>query len=131
MPVSYTHLDVYKRQDIACAFECSLKTEKSPIGKGVIEQLIENSKIAAEEKVPLCQDTGMAVFFVEYGQNVVVEGGSFEDAINEGVRKAYVGGYLRKSVVRDPVLDLSLIHIFYFCSYSFPGEIAPLIWQRS
>lgn len=92
-------------KDIACAFECSLKTEKSPIGKGVIEQLIENSKIAAEEQVPLCQDTGMAVFFVEYGQNVVVEGGSFEDAINEGVRKAYVGGYLRKSVVRDPVLD--------------------------
>lgn len=91
--------------DIMTALENAKKTEVSPVGKSVLDQIIENDKIAAREELPLCQDTGMAVLFVEYGDNVVISDGSFDEAVNEGVRLAYTEGYLRKSVVRDPVFD--------------------------
>ena len=91
--------------DIMCALETAYEKESSPVGKSVLSQIIENDKIAANEQIPLCQDTGMAILFVEYGDKVTVEDGSFEDAVNEGVRQAYDEGYLRKSVVSDPVFD--------------------------
>ena len=91
--------------DIMTALENAKKTEVSPVGKSVLDQIIENDKIAAREELPLCQDTGMAVLFVEYGDKVVISDGSFDEAVNEGVRLAYTEGYLRKSVVRDPVFD--------------------------
>jgi fumarate hydratase subunit alpha len=92
-------------KDIMTALENAYENETSPVGKSVLSQIIENDKIAAAEEVPLCQDTGMAILFVEYGDKVVIEDGSFEDAVNEGVRQAYTEGYLRKSVVSDPVFD--------------------------
>ena len=90
--------------DISEALCNAQKNEESPVGKAVIAQLLENNKIAAEEKIPICQDTGMAVLFVEYGERVVIDG-NFKEAVEEGVRRAYVGGSLRKSVVTDPVFD--------------------------
>lgn len=91
--------------DIMNALETACKNEQSPVGKSVLSQIIENDKIAAKEEIPLCQDTGMAVLFVEYGDKVVIEDGSFDEAVNEGVRQAYDEGCLRKSVVADPVFD--------------------------
>ncbi|MBO4846472.1 MAG: fumarate hydratase [Lachnospiraceae bacterium] len=91
-------------EDMKCALENAAKTEKAPLGKQIIGQLKENLKIAGEDMIPICQDTGMAVVFVEIGQDVHFEGGSLEDAINEGVRQGYVDGYLRKSVVKDPLI---------------------------
>ena len=91
--------------DIMNALETACENEQSPVGKGVLSQIIENDKIAAKEEIPLCQDTGMAVLFVEYGDKVVIEDGSFDEAVNEGVRQAYEEGCLRKSVVSDPVFD--------------------------
>ena len=91
--------------DIMNALETACKNEQSPVGKSVLSQIIENDKIAAKEEIPLCQDTGMAVLFVEYGDKVVIEDGSFDEAVNEGVRQAYEEGCLRKSVVSDPVFD--------------------------
>lgn len=79
--------------------------EKSPVGKNVLSQLLENNEISAKEQIPICQDTGMAVLFVEYGDKVVIEDGSFKEAVEQGVREAYDEGYLRKSVVTDPVFD--------------------------
>ena len=90
--------------DISEALCNAQKNEESPVGKAVIAQLLENNKIAAEEKIPICQDTGMAVLFVEYGERVVIDG-NFKEAVEEGVRRAYIGGYLRKSVVTDPVFE--------------------------
>lgn len=78
--------------------------EKSPLGKQILSQLQENLKIAGEDMIPICQDTGMAVVFMEMGQDVHVEGGNLEDAVNEGVRRGYKEGYLRKSVVKDPLI---------------------------
>ena len=91
--------------DIINALESACENEQSPVGKSVLSQIIENDKIAAKEEIPLCQDTGMAVLFVEYGDKVVIEDGSFDEAVNEGVRQAYSDGCLRKSVVSDPVFD--------------------------
>ena len=91
--------------DIMNALETACENEQSPVGKSVLSQIIENDKIAAKEEIPLCQDTGMAVLFVEYGDKVVIEDGSFDEAVNEGVRQAYSDGCLRKSVVADPVFD--------------------------
>lgn len=79
-------------------------SEKSPLGRQILGQLEENLEIAAEEMIPICQDTGMAVVFIEIGQDVHLEGGDLEDAVNEGVRRGYVEGFLRKSVVRDPLI---------------------------
>lgn len=95
----------YIGDDITNALKKGLECEKSPVGRSVLSQLLENNSIAASEQIPLCQDTGMAVLFVEYGDKVVIEDGSFEDAVLEGVRLAYDEGYLRKSVVSDPVFD--------------------------
>ena len=81
----------------------SAKTEKSQLGKKILGQLQENLKIAEEEMIPICQDTGMAVIFMEIGQDVHFTDGSLEEAVNEGVRQGYVKGYLRKSVVGDPL----------------------------
>lgn len=92
-------------EDILSALKTARDNESSPVGRSVLDQIIENDVIAAKEEIPLCQDTGMAVLFVEYGDKVIVEDGSFEEAVNEGVRRAYCDGYLRKSVVSDPVFD--------------------------
>ena len=91
--------------DILNALKSAKENESSEIGKNVLSQLIENHSIASSEEVPICQDTGMAILFVEYGDHVVIENGSFEDAVQEGVRRAYIDGYLRKSVVDDPVFS--------------------------
>lgn len=91
--------------DITDALQKACETEKSPVGKQVLCQLIENNRIAGEEQIPICQDTGMAVLFVKYGDKVVIDGGSFNTAVENGVRKAYKDGYLRKSVVNDPIFD--------------------------
>ena len=91
--------------DITNALEKAKETEKSEVGRQVLCQLIENNKIAHDEQVPLCQDTGMVVLFVQYGDKVVIDGGSFKNAVTEGVRQAYKEGYLRKSAVNDPVFD--------------------------
>ena len=85
-------------EDILTAFEKARNTEESPVGKEILEQLIENAKIAKEEKIALCQDTGFAVFFVELGDEVKIHGGNLVEAINEGVRQGYQEGYLRKSI---------------------------------
>lgn len=101
----FTDCNYFIGKDIMCALETARDNESSPVGKSVLSQIIENDKIAAREEVPLCQDTGMAVLFVEYGDRCVIEDGSFDEAVNEGVRRAYIDGYLRKSVVNDPVFD--------------------------
>ncbi|MBI3793911.1 MAG: fumarate hydratase [Nitrospinae bacterium] len=87
--------------DVLAAFRKGAKEEKSPVGRAVFETLILNAEIARDEKVPICQDTGMAVFFVELGQDVHIEGGLLQDAIDEGVRRGYADGFLRKSIC-DP-----------------------------
>ena len=93
--------------DVYCALENAKKTEKSEIGKEILCQLTENADIAKDETVPICQDTGMAVVFVEIGQEVHIAGGLLTDAVNEGVRKGYTEGYLRKSVVSDPFIRVN------------------------
>ena len=90
--------------DMQKALKCAVTDEKSPIGQKVLGQLQDNLQIAQEDTIPICQDTGMAVVFLEIGQDVHFEGGSLTDAINEGVRQGYVDGYLRKSVVKDPLI---------------------------
>lgn len=90
--------------DIMNALKRARENEKSEVGKSVLSQIIENDEIAADEKIPLCQDTGMAILFVEYGDKVSVDG-DFEQAVQQGVREAYDEGYLRKSVVDDPVFE--------------------------
>ena len=92
-------------QDILDALAQAREREPSALGREVLGQLLENDRIAAQEQLPICQDTGMAFLFVEYGDKVVIENGSFEEAVQEGVRQAYRDGYLRKSVVSDPVID--------------------------
>lgn len=89
--------------DMKKVFEKAASEEKSPLGRQILGQLEENLKIAGNDMIPICQDTGMAVVFVKVGQEVHIEGGSLTDAINEGVRQGYVEGYLRKSVVKDPI----------------------------
>ena len=94
----------YLSDDMDAAMKQAAETEKSPLGKKILGQLQENLKIADEEMIPICQDTGMAVLFLEVGQDVHFEGMAIEDAINEGVRQGYTEGYLRKSVVKDPLI---------------------------
>ena len=89
--------------DMKECMKSSVDKEQSPLGKKILNQIQENLKIAKEDQIPICQDTGMAVVFVDIGQDVHFEGGILEDAINEGVRQGYTEGYLRKSVVRDPL----------------------------
>jgi fumarate hydratase subunit alpha len=89
-------------EDVITAFDRAIETETSPGAKEIIELLKENARIAKEEHIPICQDTGIAVFFVEIGQDLRIKNGFIVDAVNEGVRKGYKEGYLRKSVV-DPL----------------------------
>ena len=91
-------------EDMDIAMKNAVETEEAPLGKQILTQLQENLKIAGEDMIPICQNTGMAVVFIEVGQEVHFEGGSLTDAINEGVRQGYVEGYLRKSVVGDPII---------------------------
>jgi len=93
----------YLEEDVLEAIKKSREQEDSPLGINILDQLIENAKIAREERLPMCQDTGFAVFFVEVGQDLRLEGGVLEDAINEGVRQGYTEGYLRKSIVGHPL----------------------------
>lgn len=94
----------YLAPDMDSALKNAADTEKSPLGKQILNQLQDNLQIAGSDMIPICQDTGMAVIFMEIGQDVHFEGGSLEDAINEGVRQGYVEGFLRKSVVKDPLI---------------------------
>ena len=94
----------YLSKDMDVAMKKAAETEESPLGKQILLQLQENLQIAAEDRIPICQDTGMAVIFIEIGQDVHFVGGILEDAINEGVRQGYKEGYLRKSVVGDPII---------------------------
>ena len=91
-------------KDMDIAMKNAVSTVKSPLGKKILSQLQDNLKIAGKDMIPICQDTGMAVVFLEIGQDVHFEGGNLEDAVNEGIRRGYVDGYLRKSVVKDPIL---------------------------
>lgn len=90
--------------DMTEALDRARESEKAPLGKQILQQLQENLQIAGEDMIPICQDTGMAVVFAEVGQDVHIEGGLLEDAIQEGVRRGYTEGFLRKSVVRDPLI---------------------------
>ena len=91
-------------EDMERAMKHAEKAQQSPLGTQILEQLEENLQIAADDMIPICQDTGMAVIFLEIGQDVHLQGGSLEDAVNEGVRQGYVEGFLRKSVVKDPLI---------------------------
>jgi len=95
------HID----QDLMHRLEEALKEETSPIGKSVLQMIIKNNQIASSEEIAICQDTGLAVLFIELGQQVQIVDGDFKDAINQGVKEAYQEGYLRKSVVDDPVFE--------------------------
>ena len=94
----------YLSDDMKNCLTNAIETEDGELGKKVLDSLSENLKIAGEDMIPICQDTGMAIIFIKIGQDVHFVGGSLEDAINEGVRRGYVDGYLRKSVVKDPIL---------------------------
>ena len=91
-------------EDMDIAMKNAVETEEAPLGKQILTQLQENLKIAGEDMIPICQDTGMAVVFIEVGQEVHFEGGSLTDAINEGVRHGYVEGYIINSVLCDPII---------------------------
>jgi len=95
--------NLYLGKDVEHALKDSINKEESPTGKAVLEQLDENINIARNEEIPICQDTGYAVFFVEWGQDAQLTGGSLQEAIDEGVRRGYDKGYLRKSIVKDPL----------------------------
>ena len=94
----------YLSEDVKSRIFDAQKKEESPLGQQIIKQLEENMEIAEAEQIPICQDTGMAVVFIKIGQDVHIEGMNLEDAINEGIRQGYVEGYLRKSVVKDPLI---------------------------
>lgn len=101
MCIEATH---FLTEDMKNVLDDSVTKEESPLGKQILQQLQENLQIAGDEMIPICQDTGMAVVFIKVGQDVHFTGGNIEDAINEGVRKGYTEGYLRKSVVKDPII---------------------------
>ena len=94
-------------EDMSCALRAAVDKEESPLGKQVLEQLQENLVIAREDRIPICQDTGMAVVFLEIGQDVHLTEGDLEEAVHAGVRQGYTEGYLRKSVVGDPLLRVN------------------------
>ena len=101
MCIEATH---FLTEDMKNVLDDSVTKEESPLGKQILQQLQENLKIAGDEMIPICQDTGMAVVFIKVGQDVHFTGGNIEDTINEGVRQGYTEGYLRKSVVKDPII---------------------------
>lgn len=91
--------------DILCALEAAQTREESPVGRDVLDQIVENDKIARQERVAICQDTGMAILFAKMGSELYIKGGTLPQAVEEGVRAAYAQGYLRKSVVDDPLFE--------------------------
>ena len=93
----------YINEDIKNALKTAYKNERSEVGRGILNNLLKNSQIAADKEMPICQDTGMAVFFIELGNEVIINGDTLTEAINKGVAKGYTDGYLRKSVVADPL----------------------------
>ena len=97
----------YLRPDVVTGLKRALRIETSPLGKEILKMIIENQVIACREKIPLCQDTGMVVVFLEIGQGVKITGGNFEKAVNRGVSRAYLKGYLRSSIVRDPLIRIN------------------------
>jgi fumarate hydratase subunit alpha len=122
----------FLNEDIKQAMQRGLKSEKSPIGIEIIDKLVTNAELAAKKKVAICQDTGMAVVFVTIGQEVHISGGGLSDAINEGVRRGYSDGYLRKSVVSDPIERINtgdntpaVIHYEIISGDSLKIELAP------
>ena len=131
MCIQATH---YLSDDMKSALYKGVEKEESPLGRQILEQLCENLKIAGEDMIPICQDTGMAVVFVEIGQEVHIVDGGLEDAINEGVRQGYIEGYLRKSVVRDPVERINtndntpaIIHYSIVQGDTFKITLAPKV----
>ncbi len=129
MCIQATH---FLSEDMCVAMNKAVQKESSELGQMVLKQLEENLKIAGEEMIPICQDTGMAVLFVEIGQEVHIVDGSLEDALNEGVRRGYIEGYLRKSVVRDPIERVNtndntpaIIHYSIVPGDSFKITLAP------
>lgn len=118
--------------DVRRAIDAALAAEKSPEGKNVLSDIIKNYKIAEEEKMPVCQDTGMAVFFVEIGNDVHIEGKPLNEAINDGVAKGYTDGFLRKSIVSDPIERVNtgdntpaVVHISFVRGDKLKLTIAP------
>lgn len=129
MCIQATH---FLSDDMERAMNQAIETEKSPLGKQVLKQLEDNLKIAGEEMIPICQDTGMAVLFVEIGQEVHIVDGILEEAINEGVHRGYTEGFLRKSVVEDPIFRKNtndntpaIIHYQLIPGDSFKITLAP------
>ena len=129
MCIQATH---FLSDDMCVAMNQAIQKESSELGQMVLKQLEENLKIAGEEMIPICQDTGMAVLFVEMGQEVHIIDGNLEDALNEGVRRGYVDGYLRKSVVRDPIERINtndntpaIIHYSIVSGDTFKITLAP------
>lgn len=96
--------NLFLTKDMEEALKQAQKSEEAPLGRSVLDQLCQNLQIAGEDSIPICQDTGMAVVFLEVGQEVHFEGGVLEDAVNEGIRRGYTKGCLRKSVVSDPLI---------------------------
>lgn len=122
----------YLNEDIKQAMQRGLQSEQSPIGTEILNKLITNAELAAKNKIAICQDTGMAVVFVTIGQDVHISGGGLSDAINEGVRRGYKDGYLRKSVVSDPIERVNtgdntpaVIHFDIIPGDSLKIELAP------
>ena len=129
MCIQATH---FLSDDMCEAMNHAIKTETSPLGQMVLKQLEDNLKIAGEEMIPICQDTGMAILFIEMGQEVHIVDGYLEDAINEGVRRGYIDGYLRKSVVKDPIDRINtndntpaIIHYSIVPGETFKMTLAP------
>ncbi len=119
-------------QDIVDAIKKGIETEQSEVGKEILEQIAKNAEIAKEEKIAICQDTGMAVVFLEIGQDVHIVGGLLKDAVNEGVRRGYKEGFLRNSVVSDPIMRINtndntpaIIHSDIVCGDKIKITIAP------
>ncbi len=120
--------------DMDCALRNAAVTEKSPLGRQILNQLQDNLQIAGDDMIPICQDTGMAVIFMEIGQDVHFEGGNLQDAVNEGVRQGYAEGFLRKSVVKDPLLrentkdnTPAVIHYEMTAGDSVKITVAPMV----
>lgn len=118
-------------EDVLAAFDRALETEDSPIGRDILKRLVENAQIAQKEHIPMCQDTGMAVVYVEIGQEVHVTGGSMKEAIDEGVRQGYQKGFLRKSLC-DPITrentgdnTPAMIHYDIVTGQGFKLTVAP------
>ncbi len=129
-------LCVKANTDLAPAVEGAIRaaknTERSPVGCEILDQLLENASIARERKMPICQDTGLAVVFCEIGQEVHITGGALTDAVNEGVRRGYTDGYLRKSVVEDPIRRINtkdntpaILHVSIVPGDQFTVTVAP------